>query len=125
MEDSGALLPGTGHSPSYGINESVTSSLGDSGRPGSTVQSIVSTAAGKERIWTVAKCSLIACIAAMVNGIVIGYSSPALSNLGSKVQKLDNPGQWVDPDPNNAVGNLFGVSSTYMTCMLYSIISFL
>lgn len=92
-QDSDALLPGKGHSPSYGINESsdlTTSSLGSSGKTApSIIQSIVHPGKG-ERVWVVAMCSLVACLAAMINGIMIGYSSPTLSILTNKTIQPPN-----------------------------------
>ena len=42
----------------------------------------------KERVWTVAACSLIACLAAMVNvGMMLGFSSPALKQLKFSVSE--------------------------------------
>ena len=106
-QDSDALLPGKGHSPSYGINDSsdlTQSDMDSSSRTApSVIQSIVHPPSG-ERIWAVAMCSLIACIAAMINGIVIGYSSPTISYLSN------------DPNPNHHIeatkyeASLFGVS---------------
>ena len=42
----------------------------------------------KERVWTVAACSLIACLASLVNvGMMLGFSSPALKQLQFNVSE--------------------------------------
>ncbi len=109
--DSDALLPGKGHSASYGINESTDlegSCIDSSGKSApSVIQSIFNPSSG-ERVWAVAMCSIIACIAAIVNGIVIGYSSPTLSQLGTNHVKLYEPGHYIDPESRTV--SLFGVS---------------
>ena len=35
----------------------------------------------KERVWTVAVCALTACLASLLNGMMLGFSSPALKQL--------------------------------------------
>ena len=42
----------------------------------------------KERVWTVAACALIACLASLVNvGMMLGFSSPALKQLQFNVSE--------------------------------------
>lgn len=109
-QESDALLPGKGTSPSYGINES--SELNNSNVDNSeetapsVIQSIIRPPSG-ERIWAVAMCSLIACIAAMINGMVIGYSSPTIASLSTD----PNFNHRIDSDnPDDVYASLIGVS---------------
>ena len=108
-QDSDALLPGKGHSPSYGINDSADlqgSSIETSGRTApSVIQAITSSGSSGERVWVVAMCSLIACLASMINGMVIGYSSPTLSILTS-----DSQNNWEKFQRGDIYSSLFGVS---------------
>lgn len=110
-QGSEALLPGKGHSPSYGINDSADlngASLDSSGKTAtSAIQSIVNPS-NRERVWVVAMCSLIACIAAMINGVVIGYSSPTLSYLASDDTKRLHPDHFIPL--NSTYASLFAVS---------------
>ena len=81
--DRDALLPGTGYSPDYGINESNDGDdIGSSGSavPPSVIQSS-RTAPKKDRVWVVAMCALIACLASLVNGLMLGFTSPTLDKL--------------------------------------------
>lgn len=80
-----ALLPGTGYSPDFGINESNDGhDFGSSGGavPPSVVQSSHSTS-NKDRVWVVAMCALIACLASLVNGLMLGFTSPTLDKLSN------------------------------------------
>lgn len=90
--DRDALLPGTGYSPDYGINESNDGDDIDSSGgavPPSVVQSSRSrTASKKDRVWVVAMCALIACLASLVNGLMLGFTSPTLDKL-NKLQMTD------------------------------------
>lgn len=80
-----ALLPGTGYSPDYGINDSVDGdSMTSSSEKSSTPAVSQSTQDGpkkKNRIWVVAMCALIACLASLVNGLMLSFSSPTLDIL--------------------------------------------
>ena len=84
------LLPEKGHSSSYGLKESkecdvmasdartISKSQSKSDSPPPEPHSALS----KERVWTVAACALIACLASLVNvGMMLGFSSPALKQL--------------------------------------------
>ena len=108
-QDSDALLPGKGHSPSYGINDSADlqgSSIETSGKKApSVIQAITSPGSSGERVWVVAMCSLIACLASLINGMVIGYSSPTLSILTAPSQPPSE--RFKDGD---IYSSLFGVS---------------
>ena len=101
--DTDSLLhPGQGHSPSYGINEE--SSEG-SGKGSAEVK--ISIFHIKERVWTVAVFSLIACLGSVVIGMMLGYSTNTLSELSTLYQNGDEEygiknGTWT--------ASLFGVS---------------
>ena len=99
MADSGeyhasdSLLPGRGYTPDYGINQSITP--GNSWeaseklpRP-SAINTALKSAGKGERVWMVAICSLIACLASLVNGMMLGFSSPALTQLQFNVSAED------------------------------------
>lgn len=84
------LLNGTAHSPNYGAKECdvVTFSKSgvskDSSPPPPIITSSSCTNSGTQRRnqeWVVAVCSLTACLASIVNGMVLGFSSPALTQL--------------------------------------------
>ena len=104
---SDSLLPGRGYTPDYGINQSV--SPGNSWeasekmpRP-SAINAVMSSAGSSERVWKVAMCSLIACLASLVNGMMLGFSSPALTQLQFNVTLKDQI------DPSDIKYSLFGV----------------
>ena len=96
MSDQGsgdALLPGTGYSPDYGINvsadgDSITSSERSS-TPAVT-QSTQGVPKKKTRVWVVAMCALIACLASLVNGLMLSFSSSTLDFLSK--QDIHSPG---------------------------------
>ena len=86
---SDALL-GRGHTPNYGINESVTasSSLEASERqPQSSDIKTALRALRNERVRVVAMCSFIACLASTVTGMMLGFSSPALTQFQSNASR--------------------------------------
>ncbi len=110
-QGSEALMPGKGHSPSYGINDSSDlsgASIDSSGKTTTSVIQNIVNPSTNERVWMVAMCSLIACIAAMVNGVVIGYSSPTLSYLSSEDVKNKHPLWYIDQ--SSVYTSLFAVS---------------
>ena len=81
---SDSLLPGNGYTPDYGINQSISASGSFEAservpRP-SAIRAAISSHKS-ERIWVVAMCSLIACLASLANGMMLGFSSPALTQL--------------------------------------------
>ena len=85
---SDSLLAGRGYTPDYGINQSISPSGSYEASEKVPRPSAIQTALeshGSERIWVVAMCSLIACLASVVNGMMLGFSSPALSQLQSNV----------------------------------------
>ncbi len=107
MNSDEALRPGSGLTPNYGIqdsSESATSFVSSEKTERSVIQSVVHPP--HERIWVVAMCSIIACLAAMVNGMVLGYSSPTISELTNS----DNSNQTIASSSHQI---LFGVSSPH------------
>ena len=100
------LLPGTDHSPgygasgpasgrpspgsSYGVQTEDSSNFGTRHSYGSRVSpELTSTSSApsvsggyKERVVTVARCALTACLASLLAGMTGGFSSPALQDLG-------------------------------------------
>ena len=68
---------------------------------------VESTVAEKERTWSVALCSFIACLASLINGLMLSFSSPTLAELA------------VETDPsrrlvaNETAGSLFAVGILY------------
>ena len=110
-----ALLPGTGYSPDFGINESNDShDLGSSGSavPPSVAQSSRS-ASKKDRVWVVAMCVLIACLASLVNGLMLGFTSPTLDKLSNVTgaQHITN---------GSTKASLFGVCSSIILLIFMS-----
>ena len=104
------LHPGKGHSPSYGINEEGSESS-EAGK--SEVK--VSIFHIKERVWTIALFSLIACLGSVVIGMLLGYSTNTLSELSTSQEGGDEKyvianGTWT--------ASLFGVS---VLCLHYDI----
>ena len=92
------LRPGRGHSPSHGINEEESLETRDGAG--------ISVLHVKERIWTVAAFSIIACLGSFMVGMMLGYSTNTLSELstlyhhGDKTYGIAN-GTWT--------ASLFGV----------------
>ena len=104
---SDSLLPGRGYTPDYGINQSVSPSNSWEAsekmpRP-SAINSAMRSAGSSERVWKVAMCSLIACLASLVNGMMLGFSSPALTQLQFNVTAEDRI------KPSDIKYSLFGV----------------
>lgn len=97
---SDALLPGKGHTPSYGIGES-----DDSYR---TVNSKLSDSPIRWHV--VALCVLTACIASMVAGMSISFSSIIINELSSNsTNSWLQPQQQISSDGTKA--SLIGVST--------------
>ena len=104
---SDSLLPGRGYTPDYGINQSVSPSNSWEAsekmpRP-SAINTAIKSAGSGERVWMVAMCSLIACLASLVNGMMLGFSSPALTQLQFNVSTEDQIA------PTDIRYSLFGV----------------
>ena len=110
---SDSLLPGQGYTPDYGINQSVSPSNSSEAaermpRP-SAINSVMRSAGSGERVqvwvrvWREAMCSLIACLASLVNGMMLGFSSPALTQLQFSVTAEDRI------NPSDIKYSLFGV----------------
>ena len=117
MSDRGsgdALLFGKGYTPDYGINDSADadslSTSEKSSPPESIVQSIKDASKSQGRLWSVALCALIACLASLVNGLMLSFSSPTLSLLNS----TDVPAHRIESDTKYA--SLFGVC---LICSVY------
>ena len=95
------LHPGRGHTPSYGLNEDVQDSEEGSKGP------LVSLRHTKERVWTVAIFSLIACIGSFLIGMFQGYSTNTLDEL-SYIHSM----YGIEHKSNLA--SIFGVSGTLL-----------
>ena len=86
------LFPGKGYIPDYGINESTeyddhVAAYSKSTQSSSTVPLAQSSshASGhkNDKVWVVAMCALIACLASLVIGLMLGFTSPTLDILDS------------------------------------------
>ena len=111
---SDSLLPGRGYTPDYGINQSISGSNSWEAseklpRP-SAINTAIESARRGERVWMVAMCSMIACLASLVNGMMLGFSSPALTQLQFNVSKEDQI------NSTDIKYSLFGVCVQYMLC---------
>lgn len=93
------LHPGRGHSPSYGINE-------ESKEEDSNTNAVAITHS-KERIWTVALFSLIACVGSLIVGVFLGYSTNTLSELSDLYRHGDSD---YGVKNGSLIASLFGVS---------------
>ena len=113
MSDQGsgdALLPGTGYSPDYGINDSADGDSMTSSERSSTpavTQSTQGDPKKKTRVWVVAMCALIACLASLVNGLMLSFSSPTLDFLSKQ-----------DPNSPHYIKNESVEASLYGVCFL-------
>ena len=106
------LFPGKGYIPDYGINESeeyddhgVTYSK--STQSSSTPPLAQSTSHGghkDDKVRVVAMCALIACLASLVIGLMIGFTSPTLDKLDSLL-----PGDVHYIGSGDKKASLFGV----------------
>ena len=109
------LHPGRGHTPSYGITDSSDEKEEKAG-PGETGEGGVTVAIrhAQERVWTVAVFSLIACLASVVIGMSLGYSTNTLSELsdvwhgGDRVYGIEN---------GTFTASLFGVRHIIYRCL--------
>ena len=89
------LLNGTAHSPNYGAKECdvVTFSKSGISKDSSPPPPIITSSCTNSdtqrgnREWVVAVCSLTACLASIVNGMVLGFSSPVLTQLQFNVSE--------------------------------------
>jgi hypothetical protein len=88
------LRPGKGYTPDYGINESTEyddhiAGYTKSTQSSSTLPLAQSSSHGgnkNDKVWIVAMCALIACLASLVIGLMLGFTSPALDELDSLPQ---------------------------------------
>ena len=91
MSDRGstdALFPGKGYTPDYGINESDdhVAAYSKSTQSSSSPPLAQSSSYGghkNDKVWVVAMCALIACLASLVIGLMLGFTSPTLDKLDS------------------------------------------
>ena len=89
--ESDALLPGTGYAPDYGIDQSLETSGGLEASEKTPCPSVVQSAMESprnERVWAVVMCSLIACLASLVNGLMLSFSSATLDKLNSTTDSI-------------------------------------
>lgn len=107
---SDALLPGRGHSPGYGINESSDSYKIQASK---TIRFN-----HKDRWHVVAFCALTACVISAVTGISLGYSSIIINELNGYPR---NHPWYIDQSSNHAsLIGVRGVSPTYKFTILCS-----
>lgn len=90
-----ALLVGSECSSHYGAKESTecdimvsdTNSASRSKSGSSSSASFISDLLSKDRVWIVALCTLIVCLASLLNGMMLGFSSPVLTQLQFNVSE--------------------------------------
>ena len=92
-----ALLVGSECSSHYGVKESTecdimasdTNSASRSKSGSSSSASFISDRdlLFKDRVWMVALCTLIVCLASLLNGMMLGFSSPVLTQLQFNVSE--------------------------------------
>lgn len=113
-----ALLADGGYSPHYGVKEStecdvMASDIDSASRSKSDSTSSASDPPTKNRVWMVAVCTLTACLASLLNGMMIGFSSPALTQLQFNVSE-----EYRISDKDIKF-SLFAVSTWYnLTCII-------
>jgi hypothetical protein len=81
-----AAVPGNsvpvGCIPDYGINNGDLVDANSKEFSNSTVAAIIpSKSSRRQRVWAEAACSLIACLASLMIGLIVGFSSPTLTQL--------------------------------------------
>ncbi len=87
------LLPGRGHTPSYGIHGDSERDINYSVVTNSTktaTSANVADSKGKERVLVVARCVLTVCLASLVAGMNGGFTSPALPELENPTLTSEN-----------------------------------
>ncbi len=67
-----------------------------------------------ERVWPVAICSFIACLASLLTGLMLSFSSPTLAELAAE----PNPSRRILA--NQTAGSLFAVSEGFYFLAIYS-----
>ena len=83
------LCPGKGYTPDYGINQSTeyndqTAAYSKSTQSSAGPALAQSSSHGdhkNDKVWVVAMCALIACLASLVIGLMLGFTSPTLDEL--------------------------------------------
>ena len=120
-ESQQALLPAPGCIiPKYGINngDSVSVYANNKAQSNSTVAAIIPfSSSRRQRVWAEAACSLIACIASLMIGMIVGFSSPTLT-------QLDRPkhlNQRIEAETIYA--SVFGVSKYVDVFMMQSLLN--
>ena len=93
------LRPGRGHSPAYGLQNESAEGERSLESEKTSFQSICHP---NERVFRVATCCLIACLASLLVGMALGFSSATLV-------ELDNS---TSTHTNNVTSNLFAVSNS-------------
>ena len=112
-----------GHS--YGVKESTECDVmasdidsGSSRSKGSSSSSSISPSASlsipgnKDRVWMVALCTFVVCLTSLLNGMMLGFSSPALTQLQLNVSEEHRISH------NDIQFSLFAVSIAYNAIML-------
>ena len=102
------LLPGKGHTPSYGIHDNSERDINYSVATSTTrtPTSLAIDPKSKERVRVVARCVLIVCLASVVAGMNIGFSSPALPELKNSTL---TPYHQLFPNDASLLDSIFGV----------------
>lgn len=68
--------------PDYGINNGDFVNANDKELSSSNVAAIIpSNSSRRQRVWAEAACSLVACLASLMIGLIVGFSSPTLTQL--------------------------------------------
>ena len=107
--ESKALLPESAACiPDYGINNGdfVDAKVKElSGSSGAAI--ISSKTSRRQRVWTEGACSLIACLASLMIGMIVGFSSPTLT-------QLDHPEHFNQRiEAGTIYASIFGVSEHF------------
>lgn len=100
--------PAAGCIPDYGINNHTGDFVDANSKEfsDSTVAAIVpSKSSRRQRVWAEAACSLIACLASLMIGLIVGFSSPTLTQL-DRPEHLD---QRIEA--GTIYASVFGVSN--------------
>ena len=97
------LAPGAGSHPAYGIDDEVE----DAGL-GNIQESMERASSGKERWWIVATFSIIACLASVLTGMMLGFSSNTALELDHIYGDLKDKTHGIEDGSIEA--SLFGVS---------------
>lgn len=105
---SDALLPGVEQTSIQTISSDITTNSVTMSSVIDPPTAVSSDFSCKEKVWVVARCVLIACLASFVSGMNAGFSSPTLV-------ELENPNSTIPVQllqPSSKLSGLFGVSCT-------------